>query len=178
MLDYSLLNQKPNISLYRDNEYVTFKDLTAKTYNGEFNGHGIAVIVEKDYIARPDLISLAIYGEDRYADLICKVNGISNPFELNEGMLIYCPTTDQINRLFTGTNSENDVLSEFKYKNKKSKNKGINDNLFNIINKTTDTIEKKKTSFQKLKNERRTPGEQTITDNNYYIDKTLGLVIY
>ena len=41
-----------------------------------------------------------------------------------------------------------------------------------------ETIEKKKDNLQKYKNERRSPAEQTIMDNNYVIDRSLGLVIY
>ena len=35
-----------------------------------------------------------MYGDDKYADIICKVNGISNPFELNENDIVYIPSID------------------------------------------------------------------------------------
>ena len=166
MLDYILLKQKPKVSLYRDGEYQIITDLSTQTYSGNYDNTGKILMVEKEYIARPDLISLAMYGDDKYADVLCKINGISNPFELNKGMILYIPNINILNKLYTGTRTENDVLEKFK---------SNNTSLFNRIN---ETIEKKKSISQKLKNERRSPGEQTISDNNYYIDRTLGLVIY
>ena len=34
--------------------------------------------VSGEYIMRPDLISLDAYGDTMYADVICKINGISD----------------------------------------------------------------------------------------------------
>ena len=42
------------------------------------------------------LISLDAYGDTCYADIICKLNGISNPFELNIGMEIIIPVPEDI----------------------------------------------------------------------------------
>ena len=33
-------------------------------------------------------------------------------------------------------------------------------------------------NLRKYKNERRSPADQTITDRNYIIDRSLGIVIY
>lgn len=52
--------------------------------------------VTQEYIARPDLISLDAYGDSLYSDVICKINGISNPFEINEGMLLIIPSPESI----------------------------------------------------------------------------------
>lgn len=52
--------------------------------------------VTEEYVARPDLISLDAYGSTIYTDVICKLNGISNPFELNEGMEIVIPEPSYI----------------------------------------------------------------------------------
>ena len=49
------------------------------------------VEVSKGMIGRPDLLSKYCYQNDIYADILCKLNGISNPFELNEGMLMIVP---------------------------------------------------------------------------------------
>lgn len=49
------------------------------------------VEVSKGMIGRPDLLSKYCYQNDIYADILCKLNGISNPFELNEGMLVIVP---------------------------------------------------------------------------------------
>jgi hypothetical protein len=111
------------------------------------------VTVTKDYIARPDLVSLAMYGTDQYGDIICKVNGISNPFELNAGMTLLIPDLQM-------------VLSTFK-QNVKSSTILDNDEITNI-----------RKNNQKLKNERRTPNEQVIGESNFVIDKAHRIVYY
>lgn len=180
MLDYNILAQKPKITKYINNKPITFIDLTNKTYNNMFFSEGAsAVYVDENYVARPDLISLAVYGDDKYADIICKVNGISNPFELNKGMILYIPGSSNLNQLFTGSNNENDLLEEFKHR--KNTISGVEKTLSKLQRKNednTETIERKKKNLQKLKNERRSPADQTIEDKNYYIDKNLGVVIY
>ena len=109
--------------------------------------------VTDDYIARPDLISLAIYGTDKYADIICKVNGISNPFELNTGMKLIIPDEKSFNTFLTvGKPTENI-----------SKNKSISGILSNN---------------QKLRNEKRSPGEQTIGDYLFKIDRDNCIIYY
>ena len=66
-------------------------DLLSQTFGlpKEFDFN--VLVVSKEYIARPDLIALDAYGDTMFADVICKVNGISNPFELNEGMYLILP---------------------------------------------------------------------------------------
>ena len=174
MLDYNILSQKATVTLYKDNEKLTFIDLLSPSYNKDIKPSGEFIIVNKYYIARPDLISLAVYGDDKYGDLICKVNGISNPFELNEGMLIYLPTNSQLTEYYNGDQGnsiESFVNSSKVYKKNRNQVTGLND-------KTT-TIDKNSTStLKKYTNQTRTPGEQTILDKNYTINKELGIVIY
>ena len=176
MLDYNILSQKPTVTSVKDGKLVTYKDLTTQVYTGQFDKIGRMAIVEKYYVARPDLISLAMYGDDKYGDIICKINGISNPFELNEGMILFIPSSEEISKLFLGTAIKSDILDEYKT---------IKKNVFNIYSSNytgeknmEETIEKKKDNLQKYKNERRSPAEQTIMDNNYVIDRSLGLIIY
>jgi len=155
MLKYNLLSNKPNITI--NNEIGT--DLLYKTLNYTDNGtqQGNFLKVNEYYVARPDLISLAVYGDDKYADIICKLNGISNPFELNENDILFIPTFEYINFIIDKTG----------------------------LNKTTNKIEDEdiittsnKVGAQKEKNEKRSPSEQVIGDNNYIIDKSLGVVFY
>ena len=61
----------------------------------------IYMVTEEKYIARPDLISYDFYGDPMYADVICKLNGISNPFELNKGMLLALPALSDIQDFIT-----------------------------------------------------------------------------
>ena len=71
-------------------------DLLSQTFGlpKEFDFN--VLVVSKEYIARPDLIALDAYGDTMFADVICKVNGISNPFELNEGMYLILPVPEDI----------------------------------------------------------------------------------
>ena len=83
---YRVLEEKTTIkSKYLDNYIVNFLDTTF-----EIPENIIVDLVEvtEDYIARPDLISLKAYNSDDYTDIICKLNGISNPFELNKGDIL------------------------------------------------------------------------------------------
>lgn len=92
MLNYSVLDMKTEIlSEYLGEKIYNMLDYTfvipqSYSYN--------IFVVTKEYIARPDLVSYDAYGDAMYADIICKLNGISNPFELNEGMKLIIPTPE------------------------------------------------------------------------------------
>lgn len=154
MLDYLILEKKPNIQI----ENETAKDLLYKTVDLEKNYSGGFLEVNEYYIARPDLISLACYGTDKYGDIICKVNGISNPFELNQGMVLFIPTYESINNIL-------DVKVNSSIKTQKLED--ANEIAFIL-----------KEGNQKAKNEKRTPANQIVGDKNFIIDKSLGLVFY
>ena len=155
MLDYSTLKNKPTIVLNNENTI----DLLYKTIDYVNNGteHGNFLQVNEYYTARPDLISLACYGDDKYGDIICKLNGISNPFELNEGMVLFIPTFEYMTSII-------DQKSKFKNTNK-------------IEDKDTIALNQK-IGAQKQKNEKRSPSQQLVGDTNYIIDKSLGVVFY
>lgn len=105
--------------------------------------------VSKEYIARPDLISLDAYGTSVYCDVICKLNGISNPFELNEGMLLVLPSPDYI---------QNFVVHPNPLEQEEDNNK---------IVPTTKT----KTSTRKT-------NEAIIGDSRFKINASAGVIIY
>jgi len=157
MLDYKILNKKPYIT--KDNE--KYYDLLAKTFKGyigeDDNLNYSLVVVNKYYVARPDLISLAVYGDDSYADIICKLNDISNPFELNEDDVLVLPSIDVLTSLI----DNNPQSSEFVSK----KNDSIAST--NLINDKRKQI-----------NEKRSANDMTIGNSNYVIDRSLGLVFY
>lgn len=184
MLDYTILSKKPTITLYNsDGDKITCKDLLAESFNKEIQTQGKLVVVNKYYTARPDLISLAVYGDDKYADIICKVNGISNPFELNENMTLFIPSINYLSNYNINKLPEKSELLKDIPNNRKNKDKiqvRGNSNLNSVSSKenSKDTIEKINNNHQKLRNERRSPSEQTITDKNYIINKSLGVVIY
>ena len=157
MLDYFTLKLKPIVTKeLSSGERIEYKDLLSNIINKDvtnmFYEYRIIEVTD-DYVARPDLISLAIYGTDKYADIICKVNGISNPFELNTGMKLIIPDEKSFNTFLTvGKPTENI-----------SKNKSISGILSNN---------------QKLRNEKRSPGEQTIGDYLFKIDRDNCIIYY
>lgn len=106
--------------------------------------------VTERYIARPDILSYDIYGDSIYSDLICKLNGISNPFELNKDMVLVIPSPDCImDFMHTPTANECDD--------------------FNNANNVP---------IAKQKNEKRKANEAIVGDARFKIDKTKGIVIY
>ena len=155
MLDYKILKNKGK--LYKKNSDGTteeFLDLLTKSCNSMDSTAGDIIIVNKYYIARPDLISLAVYGSDEYADLICKYNGISNPFELNENDVIILPQYYEFQNLIDTVNNTTSEL--------------VNDDVSDNTNYSSN----------KKKSDRRSPAQTTTGDKNFIIDKSLGVVFY
>lgn len=153
MLNYKLLEYKKTVE--RNNE--TYIDLMTKTYDDKVLLQSTPIVVNKYYVARPDLISLAVYGDDRFGDIICKVNGISNPFELNENDILLIPNIEFLTDCIYKSRTEEAFIEDPK----------------------KDTIQKvDKYNMQKRKNENRSPNEQTIGESNFIIDKSLGMVFY
>lgn len=153
MLDYKILDYKSKINKNND----TYIDLMSDSFNmSSVAFDGQVIIVNKYYVARPDLVSLAIYGTDDYADIICKINGISNPFELNENDILFLPDIEFIRNCCKQSSSKSEIVE------------------------TEDEIltPKKTNNFQKKKNERRSSNEQLEGEQNYVIDKSLGLIFY
>ena len=153
MLDYKILDYKSKINKNND----TYIDLMSDSFNmSSVAFDGQVIIVNKYYVARPDLVSLAIYGTDDYADIICKINGISNPFELNENDILFLPDIEFIRNCCKQSSSKSEIVE------------------------TEDEIltPKKTNNFQKKKNEKRSSNEQLEGEQNYVIDKSLGLIFY
>ena len=104
--------------------------------------------VSERYIARPDLLSYDIYGDTLYSDLLCKLNGISNPFELNKGMLLIIPSPDNIMDFMNRSVDKDDFI----------------DNVTKPVAKT--------------KKEKRKANEAVIGDTRFKLDPNKGIVIY
>lgn len=153
-LDYKILNKKPIIT----RNGIKFQDLAVQTIDPSVEISGSFLVVNKYYVARPDLIALAVYGDDRYADILCKVNGISNPFELNENDVIILP---HIETLMDLTNMQ-PVESVFV--------DGKNNN--ELVTGFMDT------ELQRDVNSSRSPNEQTKGMTNIVIDEENGLILY
>jgi len=155
-LDYLILEDKPNITL-KDKHGNMQKciDLLPQTLSTmELGPNFKPCIVNKYYVARPDLISLAFYGTDKYADIICKLNGISNPFEINENDMLSIPALENIQFYARPNKNSSELVTPNSNINRSVKSK------------------------QKELNKKRSPNEQVVGDKNYVIDKSLGLVFY
>lgn len=135
------------------NEYLndTIYNLLDKTFvipeTFEYN----VLVVDGQYIMRPDLISLDAYGDTMYADVICKLNGV-NPFEVNQGMELILPSPEYITQF--SVQPETDDLEV--------RNGGIT----------------AYTPVAKSATEKRRPNEAIIGDKRFNIDPVNGVVVY
>lgn len=106
------------------------------------------VEVLPDWEARPDLVAISKYGDDMFTELICRLNGISNPFELNAGDRLVCPDLSEIHKFFVKDNVD------------------YEDNI-----KTFSTVKQKYDKDRK-------PSDVTVGDSRYKVDKDRKIVIY
>lgn len=146
MLRNSCLENKGVKRHYDTDEEMV--DLSLQTFIiPKFFDYDVARVSEGT-AARPDIVSYKIYGTNMYGDLICKINGISNPFELNEGMTIVIPKIEYINDFFMKeTQADEDAQGS---------------------NKPTP----------KRKNEKRKAADATTGDIRFRIDNDRKLIIY
>lgn len=148
---YSTLTNKEVIK----SEYLNqdIYNLLDKTFEIPIDGFTFEIFeVTKDYIARPDLISYDAYNTEIFADILCKLNGISNPFELNEGMKLLIPSITDITK-FSGKFDGNNI-------------EGRNQKSGNVPKSTTKTNSKRKAN------------ESVIGDTRFKIDAETGIIIY
>ena len=147
MLVNSLLINKGVINSKRYGEDII--DLCTQTFTIPYSFDFKTVRVNKLHIARPDLLSYHLYGSPEYGDLICKINGISNPFELNEGMYLVVPEFQDIEKFMVIDSFDND---------EDRKNTNI--------------------PKPKARKEKRTANEAIIGDKRFRIDKENRVIIY
>lgn len=150
MLQHSILDFKNTInSDYLGETICNMLDFTFEIpYDYSYN----IFEVTDEFIARPDLISYRAYGDTMYTDVVCKLNGISNPFELNTGMKLILPTPDEISK-FVVTPSIKD----------RDENWGPTNGGGSMV----------KTKFSK-----RQANEAIMGDTRFKIDKANGIIIY
>jgi hypothetical protein len=160
-MQYLSLAKKPTITLQSDAEGTTSVqclDLLAKNVDVGVNLATCSICkVSEAYVGRPDLISFVYYGTDQYGDVICKVNEISNPFELNEGMVLFVQSLYE--------------AQEYAIKISES-------SASTLISKSDSIAEATKDAYKKLKNASRSPNELTVGSSNYVIDRSKQLVFY
>lgn len=146
-MDYTTLHNK---ALRTDpNTGEDIKDLLTLTFviPDEYNYR--LYKVSKEYVARMDLISLDQYGTTDYADILCKLNGVSNPYEVNEGQMLILPTSSDLDNFrYDGDTIEADS--------------------------TTD----EEAPVAKKRTEKRKTNEAVVGDSRFKIDKDQRVVIY
>lgn len=123
------------------------------------------VEVTEEFICRPDLLSKEVYGSEEYAFVICKLNGISNPLELNKNMLLAIPSPDSLDQFVVQVN--NDYWKDYEIL---ENNEDPNNNFKNTQN--NKPVPKKSTD----KNRR--PNEALATDKRFNIDKISKRIVY
>lgn len=149
MIQHTVLTNKKQIrSEWLQENIINLTDPTFKI--PESYTYEILEVTEK-YIARPDILSKDIYGDELFSDLLCKLNGISNPFELNVGTIMVIPSPECIMDFM-----KNPTVSE------------CDTNISDIANKPVT----------KQKTEKRKANEAILGDKRFVIDKTRGVVIY
>jgi hypothetical protein len=149
MLSYGVLNNKKAIySEWLQNYIYNLGDATfviPDTYSYDI------FTVSDRYVARPDLISLDAYDDANFADVICKLNGISNPFELNKDMILILPSPECVIDFINRLNSDE-------------------------IDQNID--ERVSVPVAKPKNSKRKANEAIIGDKRFKIDQNNGIIIY
>lgn len=96
MFDSLILSRKPTKVDPSSNESMI--DIAARTLKSlQIRMQAIIKVTDGEQ-ARPDLVSVRVYGDDSYQDHICKMNGISNPYSLDLDDILIIPNTVSFSR--------------------------------------------------------------------------------
>lgn len=99
------------------------------------------VLVTKEFVARPDLISKIIYGSENYADTLMYYNGIGNFTFITEGMVLKVPSKESALNEIKSSNVKKENQSKIEL------NKKLQQRDKDRISKKTDTGEIKATNM-------------------------------
>jgi hypothetical protein len=120
-------------------------DLTQSSVNyqtGFLNSRKIFTVTS-DLTMRPDLISLYQIGDSKYCGSLMKINGISNPFSIDEGRKLFVLSPEMIQRTYDrkkeeisgqSISKENKPLDDLK--------KSQEDKMFKVSQGRKDFLEK------------------------------------
>lgn len=146
-MDYTTLHNKTLRTDPKSGEDI--KDLLTLTFMIPDEYSYRLYTVTKEYIARMDLIALDQYGSTDYTDILCKLNGISNPYEVNEGQMIILPNSSD--------------MDNFRYDSDTIE---------------SDSTTNEEVPVAKKRTEKRKTNEAVIGDSRFKIDKDQRVVIY
>ena len=158
MISYHLQNKKDSTNLLETTFVWPGEDFSANI-----------IQVTSEFIGRPDLLSKEVYGSEEYAGIICKVNGISNPIELNKDMLIALPAPDILDKFVV-----QESLDEVYWSEPENQENGKNGSTGNSNTNKKYQLPTPKTSTDK----NRRPNEALATDKRFNIDKISKRVVY
>lgn len=133
---------------YLDEDLV---DLLGGTFVIPESYQGDVVPVEPGYEGRMDLISLEVYGDDMYADILGRLNGPSNPLEVNEGLYMVLPGMAELDKFIQ---KPAEAWSEARQSANSKRPKA------------------------KTRNAKRKPNEAVVGDKRFNIDAQSKIVIY
>lgn len=136
-------------SIYCEEEIV---DLLSQTFRIPDDFRFNIMQTTEEHICRPDLVSYDAYGTPEHAELLMKLNGISNPFELNSDVYIIIPTYD--------------YLEDFTIIPAKSTHANI------AVEEFIPAV------ASPIKNTRRTTNDSLVGDNRYKINPATGVITY
>lgn len=57
------------------------------------------LLIDSFSVMRPDLVSYNYYGSHDYMDIMLKYNGVSNPFSLYEGQVLFLPDITELQKI-------------------------------------------------------------------------------
>lgn len=93
------------------------------------------ILVTEEFAGRPDLLALAIFGDQSKFDIICEYNSLSDPFSISAGDILYIPTTETLSM-------NNRVIAQSLRENIE-KDKDGEDSLKNLPNKSMQELNSK-----------------------------------
>lgn len=152
MLYHQIVGNKPKFNSEELNDLII--NLCSQTFIIPAKAQYSMFITTPDYIARPDLVSQYLYNTTQYTDIICKLNGISNPFELNDGQILICPDGADIDKFYL--KSEEDYVDD--------------------INNTPDNS--KLPQQKQVSDKKRSANDSVVGDKRFEIDKENRIIIY
>lgn len=135
-------------STYLDEDIV---DLLGNTFNIPSSYQCEVLPIDPGYDARPDLIADALYGDEMNADILNRLNGPGNPFEVTDGQYYIVPGAEEIGNFYCTPAKEwsEEYLSSITSRPK-----------------------------AKARNEKRKPNEAVIGDKRFNIDKLSKIIVY
>ena len=94
MFEYSLDNKLD----YTNDDGVVLKDLSKTIFDETADYPTISSVyrVRQEYTMRPDLVSKASYGDERYAEMILKYSDIPNPFAIDTDDVVVVATLNTV----------------------------------------------------------------------------------